>query len=215
MLSQENKFDIFTLSETWLNSSVPDSEVGLHDYTMVRNDRSNKRGGGTAILVKDGIPYRHRTDLTDDSAETCWVEVNRSKCKTLFVCCVYRSPDYNCDQLIDHLNDSLSQLPIESEIVVLGDLNVDFLLKRENFGYNLKQKLKILANSNDLEQLINSPTRITDQSRTAIDLVLVNNSHQIVESGVIPSAISDHCIVYCTIKSDVHKARPKTIEYRS
>ena len=31
--------------------------------------------------------------------------------------------------------------------------------------------------------------------RTAIDLVFVNNTHRIVESGVIHSAISDHSIV--------------------
>jgi hypothetical protein len=45
--------------------------------------------------------------------------------------------------------------------------------------------------------------------------VFVNNNHRIVESGVIPSAISDHCIVYCTMKSGVPRAPPKSIEYRS
>ena len=43
----------------------------------------------------------------------------------------------------------------------------------------------------------------------------MNNTHRIVESGVIHSAISDHSIVYCTMKSGVPKAPPKTIEYRS
>ena len=60
-----------------------------------------------------------------------------------------------------------------------------------------------------------TPTRICNQTRTRIDLVFVNNSHRVVESGVIYSAISDHSIVYCTIKSGVSKAPPKTIEYRS
>ena len=26
--------------------------------------------------------------------ETCWIEINRVKCKKLYVCCVYRPPDY-------------------------------------------------------------------------------------------------------------------------
>ena len=43
----------------------------------------------------------------------------------------------------------------------------------------------------------------------------MNNTHRIVECGVIHSAISDHSIVYCTKKSGVLKAPPKTIEYRS
>ena len=71
------------------------------------------------------------------------------------------------------------------------------------------------AIANDLEQLINSPTRICEQTRTAIDLVFVNNTHRIVESGVIHSTISDHSIVYCTVESVVPKAPPNTIEYRS
>ena len=36
-----------------------------------------------------------------------------------------------------------------------------------------------------------------------------------VESGVIHSAIRDHSIVYCTMRSGVLKAPLKTIEYRS
>ena len=43
----------------------------------------------------------------------------------------------------------------------------------------------------------------------------MNNTHRIVESGVIHSTISDHSIVYCTVESVVPKAPPNTIEYRS
>lgn len=43
----------------------------------------------------------------------------------------------------------------------------------------------------------------------------MNNTHRIVESGVTHSTISDHSIVYCTMKSGVPKAPQETIEYRS
>ena len=43
----------------------------------------------------------------------------------------------------------------------------------------------------------------------------MNNTHHIVESGVTHSTISDHSIVYCTMKSGVPKAPQETIEYRS
>ena len=97
LLIQDKSFDTFTVSETWLNPAILDSEVNLSGYTLVRHDRSNKRGGGTAIFIRDGIPYKHRTDLSDCNAETCWIEVNRAKCKKLFVCCAYRPPGYCCD----------------------------------------------------------------------------------------------------------------------
>ena len=68
-----------------------------------------------------------------------------------------------------------------------------------------KETTAQFAIANDLEQLINSPTRICEQTRTAIDLVFVNNTHRIVDNGVIHSAISNHSIVYCTMKSGVPK----------
>ena len=209
-LLRNKHFDIFTVSKTWLNSSIKDSEVSIPGYTLVRHDRTGKRGGGTAMYVRDGIPYKHRMDLTAENIETCWVEVNRQKCKRLFVGCVYRPPNVCFDSFIDQLNNLLTELPADSEIIVLGDFNVDFLARKSDPACKLKRQLQQFALNNDLEQLINTPTRICEQTRTAIDLVFVNNSHRIVESGVIHSTISDHSVVFCTMKSGVPKA-PKVM----
>ena len=113
------------------------------------------------------------------------------------------------------MNDSLSKLPAGSQIVLLGDFNIDLLVKKNDASFKLKRQLEQFAIANDLEQLINSPTRICEQTRTAIDLVFANNTHRIVESGVIHTAISYLSIVYCTMKSGIPKAPPKTIEHRS
>lgn len=67
----------------------------------------------------------------------------------------------------------------------------------------------------NLNQLIQESTRITDSSNTLIDLILVNNEHRFVKSGVLSLPISDHSLVYCVLKVGVPKAIPKTIEYRS
>ena len=47
----QNKIDILTLSETWLNSKYDDHMIQIQDYTHYRLDRSNgkdtkKTGGG-------------------------------------------------------------------------------------------------------------------------------------------------------------------------
>ena len=76
----------------------------------------------------------------------------------------------------------------------------------DHFSYKLKQKMQRFATLNHLEQLISSPTRISEKSRTAIDLIFTNISHRIVYHGVIPSVISDHFLIYCSIKSGVCKA---------
>ena len=99
--------------------------------------------------------------------------------------------------------------------MLLGNFNIDFLAQKNGASFKSKRQLRQFAIAIDLEQLINSPTRICEQTRTAIDLVFVNNTRCFVESGVIYSAISDHSTAYCTTKSGVPKHLPKTIEYRS
>ena len=152
--------------------------------------------------------------MSTENIESSWVEVNRLKSNKLFVGCVYRPPNACSDTFIDLLNDSLSKLPVGSQIVLLGDFNIDFLAQNNGASFKLKRQLRQFAIANDQEQLINSPTRIFEQTRTAIDLVFVTNTHRIVESGVLHSAISDHSFVYCTMKSAVPKHLPKTTEYR-
>ena len=67
----------------------------------------------------------------------------------------------------------------------------------------------------DFSQLIKEPTRVTDKSRTLIDVILVNNEHRVVDSGVVPVSLSDHFLIFCVLKTGVTKAPPRKIEYRS
>ena len=86
------------------------------------------------IFVQNGITYKHLKELSDEGCETCWIEINRVKCKKLYVCCVYRPSDYCYHSLIEHLHASLAKLPTESETIILGDFNADFSAKR-NFPH--------------------------------------------------------------------------------
>ena len=100
-------------------------------------------------------------------------------------------------------------------MVILGDLNAN-LMPNSNLPKKDKQELLNFSRTFDLSQLIKEPTRITDTSRTLIDLIFVNNEHRIVKSGVVPVPLSDHHLVFCIIKAGVlNKAKPRLIEYRS
>ena len=63
------------------------------------------------------------------------------------------------------MNDSLSKLLAGSQIVLLGDFNIDFLAKKNDASFKLRRQLRQFAIfiANDLEQLINSPTRIVNK----------------------------------------------------
>ena len=44
---------------------------------------------------------------------------------------IYRPPDICSKRFIDALNDSLLKLPARSEIVILGDFNIDYLAQKK------------------------------------------------------------------------------------
>ena len=81
LLLRDNPFEVFAVSEARLNSSILDSEVSVPGYTLVRNDRNVKRGGGTVIYVKDGVSFKQRIYLSSETFETLWIEIMRPKCK--------------------------------------------------------------------------------------------------------------------------------------
>ena len=62
---------------------------------------------GTAIYVRNGIPYRSRTDMQKNDIETCWIELIHPNAKSLLISSVYRPPDANIDNYIDNLNNAI------------------------------------------------------------------------------------------------------------
>ena len=56
---KNSRIDIILLCETFLSKQTV-SMVRIPGYTYVSNYRKNKKGGGVAILIKDGISYKRR-----------------------------------------------------------------------------------------------------------------------------------------------------------
>ena len=72
---KDNNFHVFTLSETWLDSSIHDSEINIPGYVVERSDR-NRHGGGVAVYIKDDIHYKRRYDVENvNNIESVWLEI--------------------------------------------------------------------------------------------------------------------------------------------
>ena len=207
-------FDILTLSQTWLTEDILDCEISLPGYSSVRKDRRVGRGGGVITYIKHGLTFSEREDLNNDIDEVLWIEINRSNFKPVLVATTYHAPDCALDDFLHRVEQSLSQVESKRyEKVILGDFNVNFNFSRKKPDQQLKRKLSRVIAMFDMHQLICTPTRITYHSET-IDLVFVNNKHRITEAGVLHLGLSDHSLIYCTMKSSF-KSNPKTVEYRS
>ena len=85
------------------------------------------------------------------------------------------------------LDNVVTKLPNDSNVIILGDMNMCSIL----FDVYYKKYQDMLTTS-VFKQLIYTPTRVAATSKTAIDHVICNNMQKIQQYGVIPYGISDH-----------------------
>ena len=214
----ELQFDVFGVSETWLTPDITDNEIKIPGYTAIRRDRQDrnkKQGGGLVVYVRTELNAKKRTDLMENKDTECiWIEINRPKSKPLVIGSIYRPPDATLDTYLSDIEDQLHKLDhTKTEIAIMGDFNVDMLSKSR--PKTKRQSVRNFLLANDLEQVIELPTRVCESSKTLIDLFCVNNEHRVMQTEVISSSISDHSIIMCVFKSGVPKLPSRTYKSRT
>ena len=82
------------------------------------------------------------------------------------------------------------------------DLKVEIKQHCELFTYmpNGIKRYKEFCSLYGLEQLISTPTRVTENSSSILDHMLANPTDRVYYSGVIDTGLSDHQLIYCTRK---------------
>ena len=121
--------DIIIICETWL---TPFSrEIKIPGYELCHKDRTNKWGGGIALLLANNIRYKwlDLTKLDNPTFEHLSVEIDlRNNCK-LLVSSIYRPPNTPKNDFIDHYSKFVCELKKrENNGIVIGlDHNLDLL----------------------------------------------------------------------------------------
>ena len=77
------------------------------------------------------------------------------------------------------------------------------------------QALTSFCSSLNLSQLIKQPTRVTESSKTLIDVLLVSNRNLVIEAKVTPVSISDHDLICATLKLRKERIKPTYVTARS
>ena len=130
--------DILVISETWLSSKTPDSDVTLPGFNLHRIDRKAK-GGGVIIYTREHLVTRViSASSVPKSFECIALDVCIGGNAHITVVGAYRPPSAPTSALND-LGVILSNLT-SSELVVLGDLNQDWLSET---SASLKQLLAL------------------------------------------------------------------------
>ena len=197
-------FDIFAINESKIDELIPDNEISIPGYNLIRRDR-NRAGGGVVLYIRDNIPFSDREDLVPSSLEMVCAEISRPHSKSFLVCTWYRPPNSDMN-LFNEFETFFQRCDAESrELILVGDLNCD--VSKVSLDPHTRQ-LTFLCSLYQIDQLIDEPTRVTDTSTTTIDLVLTNVKENIHASGVIHLGISDHSLIYAVRKFMLPKASP-------
>ena len=202
-LLEKTKFDILAITETHLSEDVDDTEISVIGYDILRQDRKNQSNswGGCAIYYKLHMGlYELPRDKNIEQTESIWAEVT-VRSQKLLIACVYRHPKQK--NFLKYFSPILEKFATRTNIILLGDFNID--LKKE---FSLKNDFIRLISRFNLTNLIKQYTRITENSKSLIDLAITANESKVLKSGSYAAAISDHNLVYITYNLFIDKSRP-------
>ena len=201
---------MIALNETRLDNTISDHEIAIEGYSLVRRDRS-RNGGGVAMFLRNPIDFKIRTDLSDDDLEFLCVEIKKPMTKPFLLSTWYRPPSSTVELFakFEVLLEKIESENIESSVI--GDLNCNI---NANPVDNVTRHLIELCESYQYTQLIQEPTRITQNSSTLIDVFITNEPDKFAASGVCHIGFSDHCLIYVARKHTSPKSYPRVVKSR-
>ena len=210
------------LTETWMDSSVPQNFIVPEGYSIIRKDRSENfkqhygkaNGGGIAVLHKSSVKVKLK-QIADQDEETLWLEVLLKK--KILIGVVYRGSYTDLlheTEETDKLSKMLETAHLSTDnVVVLGDFNCDTSSDPPDYD---TCRLIEACTAYGMDQLINKPTRITEDKTSTIDHIWVDRKKELIKECGTCMGIgqSDHLGIYAKINLRPSKLPPPETKLR-
>ena len=205
LLITDEQPDILGISETWLNSSISESELNFEGYTVFRKDRDDvvkHRGGGVALYIRNILNPVYRPDICRNLfPEIVFLNINCGGENTLIGVC-YRPPDsqtVNDEAFFEILTELGNQT-----FVLMGDFNFSEIQWDKRNKIDRTHKFIRCLDNNYLSQVVNKPSR----NRNFLDLIICSDENLVRNLSVDePFESSDHQMIRFKLLS---KASNKT-----
>ena len=204
--------EVLALSETWLDTSVIDSEINLPNYCLFRCDRS-RSGGGVAVYCADHLSCSVLTcGASASGVESLWVSIDSKLFPTpLAFGCFYRPPSSPSLSVHDLCDDIETVMISRKYVIACGDFNIDM----SDLDKPYAKLFHNFITSHSLTQPITLPTRYSKTSNSILDLFLASSDIPISNSSVLDSPISDHLPILLKVDCNVPKRPPSLVTRRS
>ena len=222
-LADATDADVIIGTESWLDSSINSNEVFPPGYIAYRRDRPSDSHGGVFILVSSKFESCQPEKLQLQSeSEMVWVKISVRGVKDLYVCSFYKKPALRQPGCFSYLETCLQMIPPDSHIWVGGDFNLPDIdwetdtVRPYGQQTTISNELLSTVQNAHLVQMVEEPTRVTDDTSTTPDLFFTSNKSLINTVKIIPG-ISNHDIVYIesSLRPIINKTVPrKTYQYK-
>ena len=156
---------VISITESWLDHTVNDSEIEIENYVVVRKDRNRSRGEVCMFIHKD-LSFNVRNDLEHKNLKSIWVDLILPKSKPILIGTCYRPPEQR--DFYSFLQESCDSISIEQECRVLGDFNTD--VSSKSVKNHLMKSLKSLCYTKN--KLLNKTPELQIQANQQSTLFL-------------------------------------------
>ena len=130
--TRNSRVDPILLCETF-HTKFTDKLVNILGYTLINNNRLHSKGDGVAILLRDDIPYKKRSDisvLAEKEVESVYVEITAKIGSQILLGSLYRSLNTNTKPFTDRLEETINMTRTKNpntDIILGMDHNLDLL----------------------------------------------------------------------------------------
>ena len=197
--------DILCLTETRIDNNFNDNDILIPGFILpiFRRDESC-RSGGICVQLKGSLAATRLYNYESPDLELLWLQV-KAPGRAFILGVGYRNPALRVEYW-ERIDNNISRVVDafgSQNIILVGDFNEDLLNR------NLTHLTDILDSYN-LHQLITSPTRITPNTSTLLDPIIVGQTSLVHSAGTLPASCSDHCPVFVNLNIEL----PKRITYK-
>ena len=237
----EFKPHVLGVTESCFKKSHNVDDVKISGYQLfVSNTIKNPNLGvsRSCVYVHDDLNVKLRDDLMNDSFSSVWLELGKPRQKKLLLCVLYRDWQYlnqanEISQSIDaqlqrwcgFLDQWEQAIGSSSEIIVTGDVNLNFLEWGENVLSTNSQAYKLRSLTKELfdriiphgfVQLVTVPTRVSsNHKQSGLDHVYTNFPEKMSEIQAVFKGSSDHKLICCTRFTRSAVCKPRIVCKRS
>ena len=237
----QHKPHVLGISESNFHSHHNLEDVQVNDYNLFLADtlkNKNLNISRIAVYVHKDVVVKARNDLMTDNFSSIWLEVGLKRQKKFLLSNVYREWQYvgQADGESGTLNSQLlrwqnfiqqweTAIASESEIHVLGDMNLNFLefFKEASAASAHSVRLHPLVDNlidriipHGFSQLITDVTRIRqDQTPALLDHYWTNRPEKVTNVQTSFQGVSDHKLISAVRQTKTKVTKPRTIRKRS